>query len=474
MVVRLPATVVLDDSALHVPGQFLGGFPPRLWRIRPPARSLENAVVSGAQLPSGASRDDALQRMLAAGLVHPGRFERERSGAEGLVAVVVPVHEDQAGLDATLNALNAFENANLQISECVIVDDGSIEPIQIQVDVTFPIRVLRNEHVRGPAAARNAGWIATSAALVLFVDANVSCEPTVIARLSDVVALQGIGIVSPRVCQAPGRGSFGDAIANTSSLDLGPSPAVVRRDGRVSYVPGCCLLIKRSLLERLRGFDETLHTGEDVDFIWRADALGFATRYEPSVSATHGERSAVSALRRRFAYGTSTAQLAAQHRGAMAPFRFRPSTVLACGLALSGKRMAACTLAAARLAADTVTLRRIDATRQFATRLAVQINSTEVLGIANGICRPEFPIALLCLAGRRTRRVTALAIAVSLLSRQRRGHGVPKMKTLLWQLADDSAYSAGVWGAALRSRQLGPLLPKRSNFRPNIMRKATA
>jgi GT2 family glycosyltransferase len=57
---------------------------------------------------------------------------------------------------------------------------------------------------------------------------------------------------------------------------------------RVSWVTGCCLLLRRACLEETAGFDEDFFLYyEDVDFCRRAHDHGWLVRYEPSWHATH-------------------------------------------------------------------------------------------------------------------------------------------------------------------------------------------
>ena len=43
----------------------------------------------------------------------------------------------------------------------------------------------------------------------------------------------------------------------------------MRPGSPVAYVPTAALVVRRSALEALDGFDEALAVGEDVDFVWR-------------------------------------------------------------------------------------------------------------------------------------------------------------------------------------------------------------
>ena len=470
--VRLPATVLRDDSALCVSGRILGGNPPRVWRFGRGSEALTAAVFEGAPVPSDPASLRAVERMLEAGVLHPGAFGGGSDPVGTEIAVVIPVHDDAEGLAVTIDCVRRAVKDGAPIGECIVVDDGSQRPVSIDVDLGVPTRVLRHEHAEGPGAARNTGWHATHAPWIFFADADITFDSEMLERLAVVGGMPTVGIVAPRVRQAAGEGIFGRACAATSSLDLGASPAVVRRRSAVSYVPACALLVARSTLETLNGFEAAMQSGEDVDLLWRAETAGITTRYEPSVIAEHGARTPRTTLQRRFVYGTSTGDLARRHRGSLAPCILRPSSLAIAGLFLRGKWTFAAAVLSVRLASDVQAIREDEATSPFALLASQKLNSAEMQGIAHALCRPYLPITLLGLVNRKSRIPLTLAMVTSLVVRQNKNEGSWDPTRMLWQLADDAAYSAGIIDAAVRNRELGAVLPRRSTFRRRRGQKA--
>ena len=56
----------------------------------------------------------------------------------------------------------------------------------------------------------------------------------------------------------------------------------------MEFAPGCCILIRRSAIERVGYFDERFFVyTEDADYCWRAKDLGVSLWYTPSVSLLH-------------------------------------------------------------------------------------------------------------------------------------------------------------------------------------------
>lgn len=101
------------------------------------------------------------------------------------VAVIVPCYNDGATLAATVASLDDNESVEL-----VVIDDGSVEPStfrileQVEAD---GVRVLHHGHNRGLIEARMTGLAATSAPLVLPLDADDCLVPGAIAKMADAL-----------------------------------------------------------------------------------------------------------------------------------------------------------------------------------------------------------------------------------------------------------------------------------------------
>jgi hypothetical protein len=196
--------------------------------------------------------------------------------------------------------------------------------------------------------------------------------------------------------------------------------------GRVPFVPGAALVVRRELR-----FDETLqHGGEDVELAWRAPYV----RYEPRSTVAHAHRSDPKAwLARRVYYGRTAAPLAQRHPGKARPLHVSPWTTAAWLAAGTGhpKTALAITATATALLA-----------RELPPTTAVQIAALGTLRsgrvVADALTRTWWPLALA--------RPKLLAIAALV-------HPHPL------KLADDLAYGAGVWLGCLEQRVLDPLLP---------------
>ncbi len=431
----------------------IGGAPIRLLRLTPAGRMLVDRWAAGEAVPHSAGAQSLARRLLDAGVAHP-RPPVPAPLPEAVV--VIPVRNDADGLAATLAAMAGGP-------PIVIVDDASDDVAGVTARSTGPGTTLLHRIAHGgPAAARNDGWRASDAPFVAFVDANCEPEPGWLDVLLPHFADPQVAAVAPRIVSSPAPDRGGGPIAAyeavASPLDLGDREAIVRPGSPAAYVPTAALVVRRSALEELDGFDEALTVGEDVDFVWRLDAAGWSVRYEPRAVVHHPIRPSWPAwMTQRYRYGTSAAPLARRHGWAVAPAVMSPWTAGTWALAAAGQPLLGAAAAAYSLAA----LRR-QVPQGEAIRLAGMGHVRGGLALARALRRVWAPVAVVVgvAGGARTRAVLAAAVAVpGLVEWFHRRPALDPARFAALQLADDLAYASGVWAGCARERSLRPLLP---------------
>ncbi len=110
----------------------------------------------------------------------------------------------------------------------------------------------------------------------------------------------------------------GEAIVCGPVLDTNEHNLVRYIPGRNerSHVRECTTVsvgFKREVLDAIKGFDESLAYGEDVDFFWRASSAGFAICSDPRVAVSHDWGSTNEQFRRAFRYGRARALIHKKH-----------------------------------------------------------------------------------------------------------------------------------------------------------------
>ena len=448
-----PAVEVLDGGRA-----LLGGDPTRLLRLSDAgARTVERWRVDGLEPETRAERK-LVDRLLDAGMLHPQPVPAVTGTPP---TVVVPVHDRVDALDRCLAALVASGAVDL-----VVVDDASADPdahraVAERHGAAFVGRGVNG----GPAACRMTGWDHLAARserpeLVAFVDSDIGvtadCWPALVAHFDDPMT----GLVAPRVRHVEGAGPVDRYEAANSPLDLGADPAPIMAGTRVAYVPAAALVLRAEAFAEVGGFDESLDVGEDVDLLWRLADAGWRCRYEPASTVAHAGRSSlVPMLRRRFDYGRSAAELDLRHPGALPPVRGSRWSAAVVVLAVAGHPVAAGALSAWTVREMARKLGAVPGASVLAARLVLRGHLGFARQVARAAVRPWLPLTMaLSIISRRARRVAIVAALVSpvLAWRERRPAVTLPMWTALW-LADDVAYTAGVWAGCIRRRTIGPL-----------------
>ncbi|WP_433733541.1 mycofactocin biosynthesis glycosyltransferase MftF [Nocardia sp. CA-129566] len=417
----------------------LGGAPLRLLRLGPAGVECVDAWSAGESVGARPHEQALARRLLDAGIMHPVPDGRALTRDD--VTVVVPVKNNAVGLERLFAA-------TADLAHRVVVDDGSSVPL--------PEATVRHRDSRGPAAARNAGWRLAGTALIAFLDSDTIPDRGWLDNVLPLFDDPSVAAVAPRIRSLP-DGPLGRYEMDRSSLDMGPDPATVRHHGRVRYVPTAALVVRRSDLEAIGGFDEDLRFGEDVDLVWRLLATEKTVRYQPFSIVRHAPRATVRAwLRQQYDYGTSAAPLAARHPGRLGCAHLPKVSAAQCALVLTGHPAvaAASGILEAGRSAQRLHGHGIPVRAAFTVAAAGQF--ALIRQVADALRRVWWPLALLSRRGRSVLAAAVLSTAAADLARGR--NPCPR-------IAADLAYGLGVWVGCFRHRRAEPLLPQRNRSR---------
>jgi glycosyltransferase involved in cell wall biosynthesis len=213
---------------------------------------------------------------------------------EPSVSVVIPAHNAERTLGAVVTSLQAQAPAP---DEIIVVDDGSVDGTA-EIARELGATVIRTERRGYAGGARNRGWDAARADVVVFLDADAIPEPGWGAALQRAVReFPGAIVGGARTFAA--RTPWGWV----SHLQV-ETPYLPRgAPRRASFVSSLCMAVPRSLSLR---WDES-YGGEDAIFCADALAAGVPLVFDPRVRAFHDHgRETFDELRRqqaRLAYG---------------------------------------------------------------------------------------------------------------------------------------------------------------------------
>jgi GT2 family glycosyltransferase len=197
----------------------------------------------------------------------------------GKLSVIIPCYNAEDTIDVQLAAL-AKQDCD-RPWEVIIADngstDGSLERVRRYEGSIPELRIIDASARKGPAHARNAGARAASGDALLFCDADDEVAPGWVACLGN--AVQKYGFVASRM----------DARRLSAPRSLRAKGNRRQQEGLIqfTYVPylpfagAGGLGIRRTLHERVGGFDEELRYLEDCDYCWRVQLAGVELKFVP-------------------------------------------------------------------------------------------------------------------------------------------------------------------------------------------------
>lgn len=217
-------------------------------------------------------------------------------------SVVVPAFNAERTIEATLRSVLAQTRTDF---EAVVVDDGSTDATARRVHALSGdgrVRLVSQANA-GPAAARNTGISATTGPFVSFLDADDLWLPTYLAQMGRALTS------SPEAAVAftdawvwdENVGRFG----RRKIMAMVDPPEVVPRDSielfrelvarNFFYVS---TTVRRSVLEHVGGFDETVRGSEDWELWLRIASSGYpAVRAAPVLAVYRVQAGSISSDR---------------------------------------------------------------------------------------------------------------------------------------------------------------------------------
>ena len=220
------------------------------------------------------------------------------------LTVVIPT----VGRDTLADLVSALGCAHRHPAEILVVDDrpGARQPLPLP-DVPGPVRVLRSGG-RGPAAARNVGWVASDTPWVVFLDDDVAIGArwlsSLLADLADLPATVGASTARLVVPAPVGRRPTDEERRTTALADA----RWITAD----------MAYRREVLLATGGFDERFPRAfrEDSDLALRTTQAGY--------EIVAGSRVTVHPLRSRGGWWSSVRAQAGNADNALLRAKFGP------------------------------------------------------------------------------------------------------------------------------------------------------
>jgi len=234
------------------------------------------------------------------------------------ISVIVCTYNRADRLPAVFESFRRLEVPAALDWELIVVDNRSTDGTKAAVEREtsyggLPLRYVF-EPMPGLGAARNGGLAAARGELIAFTDDDCYPSPDWLSAITQIFD-------EPDVAYVGGRVTLYDPRDLPVSIRLDEQACDVRSFDQVfSTVPGCNMAFRRSVIDRIGGFDPHLGAGlpmaaEDTDFLYRAQRAGLHIRFEPrmSVAHDHGRRTPESLAKLNRSYVMGRGGLYAKH-----------------------------------------------------------------------------------------------------------------------------------------------------------------
>ena len=205
----------------------------------------------------------------------------------------------------TLRCVDSLLKTGHEEAEIVVVDNEGNPAPELPRGVTL-IQSPTNE---GFARACNRGTKASGGDCVVFINPDTLVEQDFFELLEEFFdTVPKVGIAGPRITDADGRlqlsarrevGFVSGILGRTSFLTrlfpkskmvqcMFPAADVPNEPREVDWISGACLAVRRSVLEKIGGFDERFFMYfEDADLCRRSREAGWSVYYLPQIGVLH-------------------------------------------------------------------------------------------------------------------------------------------------------------------------------------------
>jgi glycosyltransferase involved in cell wall biosynthesis len=182
------------------------------------------------------------------------------------ISVVMPTHNALPFLDASIQSIL---NQTFKDFEFVILDDastdGSDTVLREWQKRDERIRLFKSDHKRGLSGSSNFVVLNSSAPIVARMDADDVSHPERLKRQWDIMQTEPEVVAVGTLCQ--GIDASGCAVRPRDRWRL------VRRSAYVPFPHGSATF-RRAAFDRVNGYSEECHGGEDQDFFFKLTGVG--------------------------------------------------------------------------------------------------------------------------------------------------------------------------------------------------------
>ncbi len=193
------------------------------------------------------------------------------------VSVLVPAHNEAEHIRKTLEAIKASDYPNFDLT---LIDDGSHDDTAAIAEQVGGVRVICLTENKGKAHALNHALQKARGDIIVCIDADTIIEKQTLRYLVQQFTDRRIAGITGNP-QIRSRKGF---LRKLQTMEYATIISLIKRAetllGGLYTVSGAICAFRRSVLEKIGGWDESTQT-EDIEISWRVQKLGYRITYEP-------------------------------------------------------------------------------------------------------------------------------------------------------------------------------------------------
>ncbi len=258
-------------------------------------------------------------------------------GSEKALSIIIITKDTKDLVGDLLTSIEKDRFLAPSIKEIIVVDNGSSDGTADMVRDRFPqAQLMANDRNMGFAAAVNKGFSRSIGEYVLLLNSDTLLVPGEVTKMMAYMAAhEAVGICGPQLIYPDERPQRSFASVPSLLFEVIPRPLLetvfprkypagkpIRRPAplepfRVPSLIGAAIMIKRSLLAHLGGFDERFFFFlEETDLCVRARNAGYEVVLYPDARVIHHQGKTVGKnwVRGRIEYNISLYKFIRKHR----------------------------------------------------------------------------------------------------------------------------------------------------------------
>ncbi len=214
------------------------------------------------------------------------------------VSVVVPVRNRERTIGRCVESLLGIDYPDFEV---IVVDNGSTDGTH-DICARYPV-VLVREDKKGPYAARNKGLATARGELVFFIDSDCIADKNVLTKLVRNLTADDIAGVGGQL-QTYQPTTLTEQFEDYAGILVYTMPQGTLAWDQRKFLSGGIFtanaLFRKSVLDRLGGFDADFMSGGDYNMCWQIQRAGYRLVFDPEAIVQHAHRTSLKGLIKQF------------------------------------------------------------------------------------------------------------------------------------------------------------------------------